>query len=342
MDEINPQDAKDKPPADERNKNTPAIVSHGVGAPENKTPVRGAETSKPTDKPTPSRYQRFRGWLRKPEHGSLSDRVIAFFTIVIAVAAVMQYVIFSRQLDEMRRAGADTQHLADAAGKQAAAAKAQTEKMAELVGIAKSGADNTRQALKLSGEQVQAAKRSAKAAEDTVRQTYQSMRSVERAWVGPADYELTNNPTTKETAKVRIIFKNTGRTPALDFTAYAIAYFRFGELPKGELPAGGPGYDQLISRAIVFPNATAIADREAERDTVVVKLRQRAITKFLTQEEIDAWGEGHSPYLYIIGHSAYDTVFEGLKGETGFCVIYFPKPKPGFINCGHPQGNYAK
>jgi len=48
-----------------------------------------------------NRWKRFRDWAK--QNSSFTDWCIALFTLVLAVAAVYQFIIMGGQLDEMRK-----------------------------------------------------------------------------------------------------------------------------------------------------------------------------------------------------------------------------------------------
>ncbi|MBI1750034.1 MAG: hypothetical protein HY234_13460 [Acidobacteria bacterium] len=297
--------------------------ANGSKAPDGGAQVHAAESiHAPETKPaTEEELQEVEGEMDAYKRSTLK------WTRTMVLVYLLTAVLIGLQWYEMRSSSSDTHALAEAAGKQADAAKTQsgqaveqTKKMAELVGIAKAGAEDTKQALELSGEQVQAAKRSAKAAEEMVRQTYESMRLVERAWVGPADLSFIKEPASGEKVMVKITLSNTGRTPAQELSVFAVAELRYRELPK-TLALGDLG--EIISKVLVVPNAAAFGNRE---------------TGAIKKEDFRSFEEGTWPRIYVYGYARYKTVFPGIDGETQFCRVWLPKPYSGFIGCpGHPD-----
>jgi hypothetical protein len=67
------------------------------------TELSTTKEHKSNNKGAPSRWKQFRDWAK--QKSSFTDWCIALFTLVLAVAAIYQFIIMGGQLDEMRKDG---------------------------------------------------------------------------------------------------------------------------------------------------------------------------------------------------------------------------------------------
>jgi F0F1-type ATP synthase membrane subunit b/b' len=81
-------------------------------------------------------WQRFRQSSITNKIVSVSGAVVALITIILGVAATLQYHVTLKMLEEIKSSSADTQKLANAAAEQANASQKQVEQLRESLEIA--------------------------------------------------------------------------------------------------------------------------------------------------------------------------------------------------------------
>jgi hypothetical protein len=152
-----------------------------------------------------------------------TDKTVAFFTLALFLAALIQGYIFYKQWQEMHSGGADTHDLAVAAKAQAEAsdtqakeATAQVDKLVEslkktdaLIAEATTQANATSQQAVATNVLAKQAQRSA----DYAQQAIKTSVEAERPWIGVGNFAVSNF-LEGQTAKITVNFVNSGKRPA--------------------------------------------------------------------------------------------------------------------------------
>jgi len=250
--------------------------------------IQGDNTS-PTQEPTAQQFEKVEQRMTDFERSTV--RLTMAATIIATIAAVFVCL----QWYEMHSGGVDTKALADAAGKQAEAAntlaeqaKAQTGKMDE--------------SLKLTGQAVNAATISAKAAKVSVEVTRTIMKVDKRAWIG-LDY-ITPDPLILEVGKTfgyKAGIINTGKTPALNLRIYSIiepvdegkrpnfSYVGIHPIIGGFLPPNGKA---------ALPLNVLINVRRPEKPSAIIEQWQLDLFK---SKKFNIYSHGRIEYEDIFG-----------------------------------------
>jgi hypothetical protein len=226
------------------------------------------------------------------------------FTGVIAIATAL-YAIFSGwTLYEIRRGSGDTHALAEAA-------KAQTEKMAE--------------SLRKTDILVDAATKSARAAQDGVALTRKSVEDAarsfqvgERAWLTVKEISIEVNVGGESRITAR--FTNTGKTPAL--------------------------HVRVVTRVQWGPSATEKPDfhyseTDAEGESIVSPTGETAIeeTKWApSPADVENLKSGKMA-LFVFGSVYYKDIFN-RPHRTDYCGKFSPEGKAAFKRCLEHNGAY--
>jgi hypothetical protein len=213
---------------------------------------------------------------------------------------------------EMRKGGVDTHDLAVAAGKQAS-------RMQDFADRMKDQADRTKDLVDQATIQTEASQQLTQNAIDTLRNTQQSFRDEQRAWVGL----LGTNPepfTETEPWTVTVVFFNSGRTPASNVKS-AIMY------KVSPVAISGPAPEDI--KALKFHPVQSVAPQAAVNQIVghfappegMTQSQEEGVKQLLARNQAIKNGK---LFLYYYGIVKYADN-SGNPHETQFC-IYLSDP----------------
>jgi hypothetical protein len=235
-----------------------------------------------------------------------TDVIVAAFTAVLSFVAIFQY-------REMKRGGIDTQHLADAAQKQAAAADRFAQSAAQInTGIQSAVTQLGNQVGKMDTS-ISQARRLATATE----QANDNVINADRPWMGGnitvADFEV------GKVATFTATYTNTGKRPTrADLTAISA-------FPSASFPTDIEAkyhFDVSPSTTFVVPGQQAVATVDANAA--------------LDQKGMDILASGTLRY-FVVSKIEYTDLKTNAKYWTHLCTEYLPKRKSktnnGFGNC---------
>jgi hypothetical protein len=244
---------------------------------------------------------------------------MAVFTCLLLVVTGGTLLILRSQLNEMHAGGIDTHDLAVAAGRQAVAAKSQSETaQTTLDSIKANGTETKSQIDRLIAEQA----KTATAMRDAVTQARKSMESSElqsthslevseRAWVGDTGVDVTGDIAVGQQPFAQLVMLNSGKTPAI----HTEVRFRM-QIFCGTFPVS-PEYDPLGSPS-TFMLVPGIP-------------RRAGMTHFVTPLTSGQMEQINRPgcNLYIYGKILYRDIFE--HSHWKHTCSYWAKGTPNTI-----------
>ncbi len=247
-------------------------------------------------------------WQRWQEH-PLPERLMAYFTFVIAFAAVVQVCVLissSGQTEKLitaanTQAGAATS-ISSSAGEFTKSSNAMKDKLGEAVTDFKQAAD---QSAKASQTAADTAQRNIKNAQD-------SFRDDQRAWVGLQNFSLTSFESDKIVLSMTAV--NSGKTPALSlYTGNKISVKAFRIV--------GPDPQMVV---FDWSSGTAIPPQGKYDFEITVPVN---ILWYYSQIK-----EGKR-FIYVLGDIKYDDAY-GRNRSTKFCVTLDNPETKHLIFCG--------
>lgn len=245
-----------------------------------------------------------RGWAKIKSTES-TNLIMAFATVVIAVFTALTFwlVLNSSQ---------DTQKIITAAQTQATAAK-------EISGAANDFTDSAYWMEEHMDDVATAMQDSVDTADrntrTTIRNAEQSFRAEQRAWVGVLTTTESEGFTEKEAWRVKVVFFNSGRTPARNVQTSAMYV-------TSPVPLSEPAHENI--KQLMFRPAQSIApqgsyreaigtDYPAEVNTPLQRLGQQVL---ISQYPLI---KNKQLFLYYFGILKYDDGF-GKQRETQYCI----------------------
>jgi hypothetical protein len=245
-----------------------------------------------------------------------TDRTMAFFTVFLFLAAVIQAVIFFKQWQEMHTGGTDTHDLALAAKSQADETKAQVEKMNE--GLTKTD--------KLIAEATAQATSTKILADDTLKQAKATRDLVSqstnegRPWLG-VTITVSDFEAGKE-SKVGFLTTNSGKRPA-KLTGIHLGGNEYKEFPK-EPTFGSSGFGGGSTVVIVPGSGSGI-------ELIIPK----GFTDEANMTRLNAASIGDL-HFFVYERVDYEDVITHTTHWTKTCMMYHPKTDSiaaGFAYC---------
>jgi hypothetical protein len=243
-------------------------------------------------------------------------------TVWMAIFTMMLTVLSGLTWWEIHSGGTDTHDLAVAAGQQAVAAGKQADAAGKQVSSTKDladrmkdQADGTKVIAQQAVIQANANKRLAQNAVDTLKNTRDSFQDEQRAWVGVQDAGGAA-PTETLPWRVRIVFFNSGRSPARSVQ-------RDGMYITSDHPLNGPGPEQVSQ--LIFSPAQSIAPQGKYNFMMGEAPPARASTELQLSgnrgliSQLPQIKDGRL-FLYYFGILKYDDGF-GRQRETQFCIL---------------------
>lgn len=214
------------------------------------------------------------------EFGSL------FINGALVVVGIYALWIYNGQLKEMRKATTATQIAATAA--QNAVEQAARDNAAAIAAqrdIAKNSSDLSQESF-----------------EKSFGATVQQFRQDQRAWLGLADFSVTQF-NDKDPFKMRLVFVNTGKTPAIH-SEKVIAF----QIPSKPF---------RVAEDLTIPqNALEPAGSIPPQGHFGVDINNTAVPQFY-----DGLNNGNS-FLYFFGEMRYRDVYSQTVHRSTFCVVY--------------------
>jgi hypothetical protein len=253
---------------------------------------------------------------------SLVEFLSVIFNAVLALTAIAGSCFLYRQtnateeqlkamrgqLAEMKGGSIDTHNLAAATGSYAADMKRLAEQTKALAASGKTSAD----ASKVSANN---SNRIARGSEAAVKTAQSSVQLDQRAWIGVTN--ITGKPVVGEALKIRVMYQNTGRTPA---TAANNSCLVAG-VERGKQPVFPPfakatlAADQVVSRSVFPPNGSGSVTGSI--------FRKDTLTPYpFTQADVDRVTNG-AVVLYVRALITYDDIF-GRHHWITACYTYDP------------------
>jgi hypothetical protein len=218
-----------------------------------------------------------------------------FVAVVTGCIFLVQAYLMRRQLKAMEKGSVDTHNLVEASKAEAS----------NLKRIAKSTADN-----------VEAARKFARASEANIRAMKLVARLEQRAWVGVSGVKVSKLQVGKPVL-ISVEFRNTGKTPAKNLTVVSNLEVvpRAGK-PNFTYSSEGSSPPERDSRVLLLAGGYAHISFEA--------------TKYLQQKEIDDVATGQLS-LYVHGLAKYDDTF-GTHHWIRFCY-FMDRDVRSFVIC---------
>lgn len=253
---------------------------------------------------------------------------IAFSGVCSIGVGLLQWSAIKGQLKEMRNGASDTHALAAAAGKQADAAKATAESTKDLAERSLTQATATNKLATAADESAEQARRqadaaqrsaaaaieAAKRAEEQIKVSEKTLRFSERAWVSAEPVPVTDK---LGLTGARIVFRNTGRSPARNIKIHTdVRPLR--QCPPGDspLPFSNKGSDDVEGVGVLQPGQTGSTQQaNLSLHEMLVNLR-----------------------TYAFGVITYDDIFDE-RHVTEFS-FYFSEAGKMFLLC--PTHNRAE
>jgi hypothetical protein len=259
-----------------------------------------------------TRWNNFRAGLK------ITDWIIAIFTAVLSVVAILQY-------REMKSGGIDTHALADAAAKQAKAAEKFADNAANInTGIQNAVTQLGKQVAKMDTS-VQQASRLAAATETANKNSVEADRPWMAAYINVAQFAVDKK------SSFIFTFANTGKRPAIvELTAArSDKYVNFPSNTDAELLKNPYVRGAVPSTSVIVPGQPVVASSTSPGA--------------LTKAEMDLIDSGQVKW-YAFAKVEYRDVRTNLHYWTHICIEYMPLFKTdndnGFRNC--PEYNDAQ
>lgn len=159
--------------------------------------------------------------------------------------------------------------------------------------------------------------RQAVSSTDALQITINQFHLDQRAWIGIGD--INGTPTVNEVWEIVVVFHNSGKTFARDFSGYAVVEPE----KRGQVPAFDYGKDRKISGALIIPNG----DYNVRFD--VTKSSKGEPSKVI-QPMLDSINDG-AVRVYEHGLISYFDVF-GKRHWFAYCFFWDPGTR-GFAAC---------
>jgi hypothetical protein len=214
--------------------------------------------------------------------------------------AVMQQQtkLLQEQLADSRKAAAEGDKVTE---RQLKIAESQADSLAKLAHASKVSADNS--------------DRIARGSEAAVNAAQESVRLDQRAWIGVTN--ITGKPVVGEPLKIRVMYQNTGRTPAT--AAKKLCFVAVAD--RGKQPVFPPfdktmpAADQVLSRSVIPPNGS-------NNVTGSLYLKATLAPYPFTQANVESVTNG-TVVLYVRALITYDDIF-GRHHWVTACYSYDP------------------
>ncbi|MGD1025429.1 MAG: hypothetical protein ABR880_21810 [Candidatus Sulfotelmatobacter sp.] len=246
-----------------------------------------------------------------------TDVVMAFFTIVIAGAAILQW-------REMVGAGTQTDKLVEYSKTQASAASSISGAADDFKDSAFWMEQHMDDAANAIQDSVDTADRNTKT---TIRNAQNAFRQEQRAWVGVLSLADSKGFTDTEVWKVKVVFFNSGRTPARNVQSS-------GMFITSPVPISGPVPAQI--KQLAFRPAQSIAPQGSYQEALGTDYPAEASTEGQRQGQqtlVQQYNliKNKKLLLYYFGILKYDDN-SGGHHKTQYCIsLANPDTKePGF------------
>jgi hypothetical protein len=274
------------------------------------TPLKTAEDSPATQ---PATEQQLRATEQKIEE-QIEERMTGFERSMVRLTryglavTILTGIIFAGQLYEMITGSTATDRLVSYAKIQANAGS----DIADAAQQFSDTADETNGRIADAVDQLQAAADNTKT---TIRNTQTAFRAEQRAWVGVLGVADIAGFTETEVWKVKIVFFNSGRTPARKVQTS-------GMYVTSPTPLSGPSTENI--KQLTFRPAQSIAPQGSYRESIGIEYPAEASTAMQREGHKTLLSEyslikTKQLFLYYFGILKYDDGF-GKERETQFCV----------------------
>jgi hypothetical protein len=198
-------------------------------------------------------------WVRWQNH-TLSERVMAYFTGVVAICAALQIWILiggSGQTDQLIKAA----NINACAAKQIAAAADRNATAAETFAIAAQGISGgiTEAVEKLDRQarDIELARQSSeKSSKDALDTSIRASRNDQRAWVGYWSSDFRPGLVVGQPLKINLELRNSGKTPALDVQASTYTAQGTPNIEVHPNFSNETSGDDIDSKGVIQPNGT--------------------------------------------------------------------------------------
>jgi len=250
----------------------------------------------------------------KEDKPKWTDKTVAFFTLFLFLAAVIQGFIFYKQWQEMHSGGIDSKALAEATSKAASAAAKNAEAAESFAesskrindGITAAVAELNRQAKEVELARQSSVSNSQIALESTV----SNFQKDQRAWVGFTTIDGT--PQVEKEFSPTAHFINSGRTPALDVRVIMFGLpGRMRQEPKFPmLPNGEKGSRNQFMPNVPYENSVHILWNQ--------QISESGFSERLAANEVTVYVMGRFDYKDTFGIPHWTTFCQFLNSQRGW------------------------
>ncbi|MGD0921998.1 MAG: hypothetical protein ABSA70_09575 [Terriglobia bacterium] len=308
--------------------NTPSLPNNG----------RPAYNSEKTDNYAKEALQEFSAGVSEDSSMKPYEKRMFWMTVVGIAVGILTAVFFCSQLLEMRT---------------------QTALIVQQSQIENAGASHrTAETFR----QLNIAQKQAQAAQDSLATIREQMRLDQRAWVGLVHTETMGGKQSEDRSTfsydyVRVSFRNSGKTPALNVSVQRIMTGGKAGIMIGGKPEKIPDFDEEVMATERFhQQMTAELIRENPKDAEQIRKARRGVSPTGVLSALSPAGRAIAPTAelvfdwhalgpgslrdsktgvptttYLLGKVTYNDIFPGTKRHTTkFCLMWH---ETGFIMC---------